>query len=561
VPFVWFWTFWHWSTEGFRSGALLRSPLQGIASHWDEWYRHESSETERNDIDAVGASVFEQRRYVCWLARQWAKEARWRGEMLPARYVLAQLSHVAPFSRWAALDRYRATYASPGIAAIVLDEDSDGESADVRRLEAIALPPDEDAAAATIVSDGFHTDAGELNTARRAAMSLLNGKGLIVFLALWLVAGARPYPRYLRILLFAGWLAVVGLIVRLLVGPDPGTRLAMFAAALFALWSALVITAVSVAGALTFLAWRAGRALRIRGERRQLRLRMSDGLSVQGGSAGLAFSLNALLAAHRSHPLIGNRSWLWETFFRRLRSASQTWAATGIVEVDGRIDHVILEPKIRACLRNPAITDILTPWQPEAKRGAIQQGATTTQRVGRTVQNPGMALGFASAKRKLRSHRCAHIAQSVMAIGGFTSKSQIAANVFGLAVTVVMALALPDIHNVLRPPPAPSVVGPGSPSPYYLWVTLDTDRPDAFKAELESGFWSNRRSDILAYGGADGSVRAEMRLTRNARPTTVDELDGTVWINRRRKFLGRDFMPGERVASYPFTHLTALPHD
>ncbi len=24
MRFVWFWSFWHWSTEGFRSGALLR---------------------------------------------------------------------------------------------------------------------------------------------------------------------------------------------------------------------------------------------------------------------------------------------------------------------------------------------------------------------------------------------------------------------------------------------------------------------------------------------------------------------------------------------------------
>ena len=36
MRFVWFWTFWHWSKESYRSGSLLRSPLHGIGSHWDE---------------------------------------------------------------------------------------------------------------------------------------------------------------------------------------------------------------------------------------------------------------------------------------------------------------------------------------------------------------------------------------------------------------------------------------------------------------------------------------------------------------------------------------------
>ena len=561
MPFIWFWTFWHWSTEGFRSGALLRSPLQGIASHWDEWYRHESSDGERKQIDAVGANVFEQRHFICWLTRRWAREARWRDEMLPARYVLAQLSRMAPFDTWTAFDRYRTTYGAPGIAAIVLEENSAGEQADVRSVEAVALPLDEDSAAAAIVSDGFHTDGGELNSARRAAMSLLAGKGLIVVLGLWLLTGARPYPRYLRILLVAGWLSVLGLIVRLLIGPDPGASLVLIATILFALWSALVLTAVSVAGATAFGAWRTGRALRTRTERRQLHLRMSDGLSVHGGSAGLAFCLNGLLAAHRSHPLLPNRSWLWERFFRRLRGESQTWAATGIVDSDGSVEHVVLEPKIRACLVNPMVTDVLTPWQAEAKRSTVEKVATTARRAGPARSSPGMVLGFASAKRSLRIHRCRHAAQSVMAVGGFTSKSQLAANVLGLVVTVVMAFALPDIRNVLWPPVAPRVIGPGSPSPYYLWVSLDTDRPDAFKAQLVSSFWSNRRADVVAYGGADASVRAELRLTRNARPRTLDERDGTVWIERRRKFLGREFESGERVASYPFANVTRLRHD
>ena len=561
MRFVWFWSFWHWSTEGFRSGALLRSPLQGVASHWDEWCRHEASDSERREIEAAGRSVFEQRRFVCWLARHWAREARWRDEVLPGRYVLAQLSRVAPFDKWTAFEKYRTTYASPGIAAIVLNEESGGEAADVRPLEAIALPLDEDAAAGAVVADGFHTDSGELNSARRAAMSLLDGKGLIVLLGLWVVSGARPYPRILRILLVAGWLTVIGLIVRLLFGPEPGAQLLILVATLFTLWSALVITALAVAGAVAFNAWRTGRALRKRTEQRQLHLRMSDGLSVQGGSAGLAICLNALLASYRSHPLVTRRAWLWERFFRKLRVASQTWAATGIVDANGSVEHVVLNPKIRACLRNPNVTDVLTPWQAEARQSAIDRVAATTKPVQPASRNGGMVLGFASAQKKLRSHRCLHTAQSIMAVGDFSSRSQLTANVLALAVTVVMAFALPDIRNVLAPPAPPKVVSPGSPSPYYLWVSLDSKRADAFRAALESEFWSNRRADVVAYGGANASVRAEMRLSRNGRPSTIDEQDGMVWIERRRKFLNRDFMGGERIASYPLAHVTGLPHD
>jgi hypothetical protein len=558
LRFVWFWTFWHWSTESFRSAALLRSPLQGIGSHWDEWYHHEADASERKAIDAVGGSVFEQRRFVCWLARHWAREARWRDEQLPGRFVLAQLSRVAPFDKWTAFDKYRTTYAAPGIAAIVLNEESDGEAADVRPVEAVALPLDDDAAAGTVVADGFQIDSGDLSTARRAALSLLGGKGLLIFLSLWTLIGERPYPRYLRVLLAAGWIGVVALMVRLLVGPDPGDQLVTLEAVLFALWSLLVVTSLATVGALTVKAWLMGRELKKRMATLQLRLRMNGGLSVHGGSAGLAFCLNDLLAVYRSHPRVANRSWLWERFFFRLRRASETWAATGIVSAEGKVDHVVLEPKIRACLRNPAITDVLTPWQREGRQSLIDRAAATTKPVRRSAASGEMVYAFASGPRKMRGHRCRHAAQSIIAIGDFASKSQLTANVLALAVTVVMALALPDIRNVLQPPTPPRAVAPGSPSPYYLWVSLDTKRPEAFRAALESGFWSNRRADVFAYGGADGSSRAEMRLSRHPRQTSIDEQDGIVWIERRRTFLGREFQPGERVGSYPLSYLTSI---
>ena len=511
-------------------------------------------------MSSVGASVFEQRRFVCWLARQWGREARWRGETLPARYVLAQLSRVAPFDKWTAFERYRTTYGAPGITAVVLGEDSAGEPDDVRRIDVVALPADEDAAAATVVGDGFQIDSGELGTARRAAMSLLAGEGLIVFLALWLLGGVRPYPRSVRAALVIGWLAVAGLILRLMIGSDPGVQLVLFVAVLFILWSGLVVTAVASAVLQAVSAWLAGRVMRRKINEQQIHFRMNGGLSVQGGSAGLAFCLNTLLANYRSDPGAASRSWLWQRFFRNLRHASRTWAATGTIEADGSVDHVVLEPKIRACLRNSDVTDVLTPWQKEAGQKAIDRVAAATRSVTR-ARRGDMVLAFATGQRKLRSHRCRHAAQSIFAVGKFASKSQLATNAMAIAVTVLMLLALPDIRNTLQPPAPPRAVTPGSPSPYYLWVSLDSDRSNAFAVSLESGFWSNRRANVVAYGGADASKRAELRLTRNGHQSTIDEQDGIVWIERRRKFLGREYQTGERVASFPFAHLTALPHD
>jgi hypothetical protein len=124
-----------------------------------------------------------------------------------------------------------------------------------------------------------------------------------------------------------------------------------------------------------------------------------------------------------------------------------------------------------------------------------------------------------------------------------------------------MLLALPDLLGILLPPSAPAVVAPASPSPYHLWVSLDTEHPERFLVVFESGFWSNRRSEVAWHGGAQPSARAEIRLQRLARQTADDEEDGTVWIERRRRFLAREFAPGERVGRYSLSYVSRLGHE
>jgi len=98
-----------------------------------------------------------------------------------------------------------------------------------------------------------------LETARRAARSVLSGKGLLAFLALWIARGERPYPRSVKILLALGWLAVGGLIIYLLAGRDPDAALFPLVAMLTALWGGLLLIGFSVAAVQGGRAWRAGK--------------------------------------------------------------------------------------------------------------------------------------------------------------------------------------------------------------------------------------------------------------------------------------------------------------
>jgi hypothetical protein len=442
MQFVWFWSFWHWSKESFQAGRLLRPPLQGIGSHWDEWFCHEASERDRESIEETGRSEASQRQFIRWLARRWAREADPGENRMIPRFVLGQLAHLPPFKQWPVLEEFRRQYGTAGVSAIVLAEQSRGEAEDIRRIEALILPAE--AGAKPIVPEGFQVADAELDAPRSGAMSLLAGTKLLQFLLLWIAGGRRPYPRWLRIALFLGWTAVVGLILFLLRGPEPGDRLVLFSAMLVVAWGTLVAQ------------WRT----RLEGS--QVRLRMNGGLTLKGGSAGLPFCLNTLLALYAAQPDCTRTSWIWRRFFRHLRSDAPSWAATGVVTATGRITPVVIESKIRACLQHDEIRYLLAPSQSDGGQQAIRRLANATAVTVRPEPPAGsvagaVRLGFAAERRSLRNYPCRNLAHSMMALGGFLDRPQIAANAFALAASLVMVLALPDLRSTLfphRPPVA-----------------------------------------------------------------------------------------------------------
>jgi hypothetical protein len=560
--FVWFWTFWHWSKESFRGGSLLRSPLNGVGSHWDEWFRHEASVHDRLAIEETGRSETSQRQFIGWLLQHWSREELEDGNRLTARFVLSELGQLPPFSHWPSFGKYRASYNVGGVSAVILAEGSLGEPEDIRTVEAIALPAD--ALTAPIVPEGFQIDSSELTTPRLAAMNLLGGQSFLIFLALWMIGGGRPYPRWLHVLLGLGWCAVGGLMACLLVGPDPGDRLFWINLLLLVLWSALLLHAAIVVGVQSVVAWREGRRLKSHLERSQVRMRMKGGLMLKGGSAGLAFCLNTLQAIYRSRPLAKRNSWVWRRFFEQLESEGQLWAVTGALTGDGRITPVVIEPKIRACLRHTDIRNIFAPYQREARQQNVNRmvSAPATRESAHVLIGEGIPrLGFAAESYSLRSHRGLHIAQAMMTLGGFSSRWQTAVNGLAAVICAIMLVALPDVWSTVLPPLAPAVVSPGSPSPYYLWVSLDTKQAGSFRVVLESGFWANRRTEVKTYSGANASVRAEIPLHRLDLQTAFDEEDGVIWIERRHRFLNREFALGDRVGRYTVSFLTRIDHE
>jgi hypothetical protein len=225
----------------------------------------------------------------------------------------------------------------------------------------------------------------------------------------------------------------------------------------------------------------------------------------------------------------------------------------------------VIDPKLRACLKQDRIRRVLAPRQSGANKRnldrLIQELKGTRREKGMPpTQTQRLRFGYAAELPALEIQPCRHLAQSMMVLGNFTDWRHIAANAFACLLSVIMFAALPDLRSVLRPYPAPVAVPPASSSPYSLWVSLDTPHPEYFSAVLESGYWSNRRAEVRTYGGVTPSTRAEIHLHRVTGMKSVGEDDGIVWIERRRRFLFREFYPGKRVGRYSISYLTRLGH-
>ena len=553
MRFIWFWTFWHWSRESFREGAVLRGPLHGIGGHWDEWFQHEAVETDLRAIVRTGETEAGQREFIQWITDVWAKEIEHQENPSVARFVLTQLANLPPFTRWESLSDCRSGYGQRGVSAIILADGSSGEAGDVRPIESILLPAESGASSPKVVTEGFRADSSDLESPRRAALDVLGGRGLVALLALWAVVGRRPYPFWVRVVLTVGWMAAAWLILRLLFGTEPGNVLVSMSASLVIL--------VAVLGSMELFsllwhcgaAWRHGRRLFQRLRDGHLRWRMAGGFKIEGGSAGLPFCLNTLLAASRAGATESRGSWIWKSFFARFDIDDAPWSATGVVTSGGRVSAVVLAPKLRACQLHGGVAHVLTPFQ--------RRNAGTSVREAESAAAPTSPVAFAATQTRLRVWRCFHVAQAVLAIGQLGSRWQAAVSVLAVLVMTSVAAGWSDLRAILDPPPAPMVVRPGSPSPYYLWVSIDSGNARHFRAVFESTFWSNRRADFYAYSGANGSVRAEIPLRRAARHAYGSEEDGTVWIERRRRFLGREYLPGDRVGRYTFSYVSRLKYE
>lgn len=560
MRFVWFLSFWSWSRESHRAGFLLRHPLEGIAGNWDEWFTGEASAAERVEIDLVGQRPDFQVMFAEWLEQVWIRDAAPNDNRLALTFVRSELARVAPFKDWSSFATFRTSPTAGPILAVVLGGESEGRAEDLRPVQAILLPLTPPASDRRVVADGFQAEATDLNVARESALRLMQGSGGRRLLTRWIATGRRPYPGWLKAILSGGWLWVGLLLAWLWFGPDPGASLRPLAAVLVGLWSTLMLVAVGGAGVQVFRARRAGRAGVRHLTHDQVRLHLPGRFTLKGGSAGLPFTLGMLQAVGRAYPDSLSSSWLWRQFADALEAPGAAWAATGVVGTNGQVQPVELAAKLRACLRSGRVRDLIAPAQREAKADALQ---TLRNEIGAgSDPNPVDAPpAVASDRAAFRIHRCRHVADAVLTVARLKSTGQTWLNIFALLLSGVMMVALPDLRCILLPPPAPVVIPPSSPSPYFLWVSLNTRHPRFFQVVLESSVWANRRVDVEPRRSLPASVRAEIRLVRLSQSPGRDLQDGVVWIERRPCLLNRRYQPGEVVGRYTVIYLNRLHHE
>jgi len=161
-----------------------------------------------------------------------------------------------------------------------------------------------------------------------------------------------------------------------------------------------------------------------------VRLRMNGGLTLRGESAD-CLSAEHAAALIRADARSARRSWLWRRVFHQLRRNPESWAATGVVTLDGYLKPVVLEPKLRACLQRHGIKNILTPRQPGADRQAVGRIAAALRIIAwRNRANPasagGVRLAFAAEGRTPANSPVRPCRAGADVFGGLTSTTQTA---------------------------------------------------------------------------------------------------------------------------------------
>jgi hypothetical protein len=560
--FVWFWNFWHWSRESFRVEILLRDPLHGFAGNWLAWHSRAAGPDDLAAIDTIGHDERAQRAFIRWIVQRWAIEADPAGNRILARFIITQLAAIAPFTEWRVFGKYRTGYGCASVSAVVLAQGSDGEEDDVREVEALVLPDFSSGCGPKIICEGFQADEGELGAARDAAILLLGGKNLAKLFMTWVLFSERPRPRLLARIRALGWLSVAGLICFLRFGPDPGDYLKSVAAALVTLFIGLAGMGV-VSGAIEALRLRReGKVLGVALGAGRVRLRMSGGLIVKGGSAGLAFSLNILLAVRRAHPGRRRQSSIWQSLFHQLRHNGTCWAATGVIGPHGGVTTVVLEPKLRACLQTGRLQNILTPHQSEAHPEILSKVYLLLQRMKPTAGD-GLVhrrIGYATGRTPpLQLHRCNHLIDAVRAITASTSRFQVIFSAVTVVCTLLLAIASKDLVFLFIPPPPPEITTLSSPADRSLRLRIDTRHSDYYGLVLESEYWVNRNAEVQRGEGTIPSAIADIPLVRASQAVVGHERDGTIWLERRARFLGRDFQQRDRVNHFTLSSLTPIP--
>jgi hypothetical protein len=167
-------------------------------------------------------------------------------------------------------------------------------------------------------------------------------------------------------------------------------------------------------------------------------------------------------------------------------------------------------------------------------------------------------LGYATGFIPLRLHRCSRAEAAFFAISGLSSIWQLTLNVMAIVVSVVVVATARDLRCILIPPPAPVPVAGSLAGTDTLHVTLETAHAKYFRAALESDVWINRRIAFSVARGAPATARLQVSLVRTAGQSSAKTDDGTVWMERRYLFWGRQFRMSEKVGRYSVSYLSRL---